>query len=106
MLKCHGYYQILVCLLIFGMCIISVFVAQIKFSAIDRVYGKLTIFPNQSFGAYPHRKQETGNIYSSQRQQNRVFNTKKHTVYYIYVDTKKRTGKNIEYGLKIKDNVI
>ena len=31
---------------------------------------------------------------------------KNHTIYYIYVDMRKRSGKNIEYGLKIKDNVI
>ena len=31
---------------------------------------------------------------------------KNHTIYYIYVDMIKRSGKNIEYGLKIKDNVI
>ena len=31
---------------------------------------------------------------------------KNHTIYYIYVDIRKRSGKNIEYGLKIKDNVI
>ena len=31
---------------------------------------------------------------------------KNHTIYYIYVDMIKQSGKNIEYGLKIKDNVI
>ena len=31
---------------------------------------------------------------------------KNHTIYYIYVDMRKRSGKNIEYSLKIKDNVI
>ena len=29
-----------------------------------------------------------------------------HTIYYIYVDVIKRSGKIIEYDLKIKDNVI
>ena len=43
--------------------------------------------PIMSLGfIHENRKQETGNIYSSQRQQNRVFNTK--TIQYItYMST-------------------
>ena len=54
------------------------------------------------------RKQETGNrkYLFVPKTTKQSIQHKNHTIYYIYVDMIKRSGKNIEYGLKIKDNVI
>ena len=50
------------CLCIFGICIISVVVAQINSTATDSVCGKIDSFSRRSFGAYPHRRDVTGGI--------------------------------------------
>ena len=49
------------------------------------------------------RKQE---IFIRPKDTKQSIQHKNHTIYYIYVDMIKRSSKNIEYGLKKKDNVI
>ena len=43
------------CLCILGMYVISVVIAQVNFTAIDRVGGQIDNIPHQSLGPYPHR---------------------------------------------------
>ena len=55
-----------------------------------------------------NRKQEKGNrkYLFVPKTTKQSIQHKNHTIYYIYVDMIKRSSKNIEYGLKKKDNVI